>query len=231
MKELVRILMCCRHPNEGPHNWLAYRIHDEALAQALKEYATGILVDIGCGEKPYAAITKRLVLHHIGIDCVRIQHDCMNVDIFSSAYRTAIQSSSVDTVLCTAVLEHLECPEDAILEMCRILKPGGYAIITAPLFWHLHGEPWDFYRYTSHGLKYLLMKGGLDILDIEPLGGFAITFGQELTYWLNRFRSGLVKYPVAGIQWGIQMIAYLLNKWDHSFQFTTAWLVIARRPR
>ena len=33
-------------------NWLVHRIHDAALKEALGKYARGVLVDIGCGERP-----------------------------------------------------------------------------------------------------------------------------------------------------------------------------------
>lgn len=40
------------------HNWLVHRIHDQELERALRNYANGVLVDIGCGcgKKPYAAM-------------------------------------------------------------------------------------------------------------------------------------------------------------------------------
>lgn len=174
--------------------------------------------------------TRRLVTWHIGIDTVSTKHERANIDIFASAYDIPLPDASVDTLLCTAVLEHLERPEVAIWEMHRILKPGGYGILTAPLFWHLHEEPRDFYRYTEYGLKYLFTAAGFEIVEVKPLSGFVATFGQELVYYLNPLRRGLTKYPVAGMQWIIQMIAYFLNRWDRSYQFTAAYLVVIRRP-
>jgi SAM-dependent methyltransferase len=40
--------------------------------------------------------------------------------------------SSLDLLLCWEVVEHLLEPPIALAEMARILKPGGYALITTP---------------------------------------------------------------------------------------------------
>lgn len=43
-----------------------------------------------------------------------------------------IADESVDLILCSEVLEHIEHPPSAIEEITRILKPNGYAVITTP---------------------------------------------------------------------------------------------------
>jgi len=212
------------------YNWLVHRIHDQELERALRNYAHGILVDIGCGIKPYIALTRGLVTKHIGIDHSDMPHDRAKIDVFASAYDTSLPSCYADTILCTAVLEHLERPQDAIREMYRILKPGGHMILSAPLFWHLHEEPRDFYRYTRYGLAHLFTTAGFEILEIKPLAGFVVTFAQELVYFLNCLRHGPAKYPVAAVQWAIQALAYLVNRWDRSHGFTWAYLAVVWRP-
>jgi len=101
------------------------------------------------------------------------------------------------------------------------------------LFWHLHEEPRDFYRYTEHGLRYLLEKNGYEIAELLPLSGFCVTFGQELVYYLWRFRKGGKINPLWWIVplFGalIQSVCYALNKVDRSSSFTWMYLVIARK--
>lgn len=213
------------------YNWLVHRIHDQELERALRIYANGVLVDIGCGKKPYTSLTKRLVTKHIGIDHPDMPHGCANLDVFASAYKVSLPSCYADTILCTAVLEHLERPQDAIREMYRILKPGGHVILSAPLFWHLHEEPRDFYRYTRYGLTHLFTTAGFEVLEIKPLAGFVVTFAQELVYFLNCLRRGPVKHLVTAVQWAIQALAYLVNRWDRSHGFTWAYLAVVWRPQ
>ncbi len=212
------------------HNWLVHRIHDGTLSIALRQYAGGMLLDVGCGEKPYRAMTGGRVAAHIGLDHPGSIHSKQQVDIFATAYETGLADKSVDTVLCTAVLEHLERPQEAIDEMFRVLKAGGHIILTAPLFWHLHEEPRDFYRYTRYGLIHLFTTAGLEVVELIPLSGFVVTFCQEWVYVLNSLRRGLLRFPVMLLQTIIQSLAFWLNRWDHSHGFTWAYLVVARKP-
>ena len=44
-----------------------------------------------------------------------------------------LEDNSFDTILCNHVLEHVDDDLKAMSEMCRILKPGGLAIMQVPL--------------------------------------------------------------------------------------------------
>ena len=211
------------------HNWLVHRIHDAALEKILKEYAHEVLLDVGCGEKPYAAVIEPLVERHIGLDHIETSHNTENIDILASAYDTTLPNEEVDTILCTAVLEHLECPLEALREMYRILKPGGYVILSAPLFWHLHEQPRDFYRYTRYGLQYMFTEAGFEVVEIKPLSGFVVTFAQELCYFLQIFRRIPFRWLIGCLQFIIQEIAYQMNRWDRSYRFTWMYLAVARK--
>ena len=101
--------------------------------------------------------------------------------------------------------------------------------LSVPLFWHLHEEPRDFYRYTKYGLEHLFATAAFQVIEIKPLAGFVVTFGQELVYFLNPLRRGLVKRLMAALQWSIQAFAYFLSRWDRSYKFTWAYLVVAQK--
>lgn len=217
-----------------PHNWLIFCIINPSLELRLRKYASGRLIDIGCGEKPYADMASPYVEEHIGLDHSDTIHDKSNIDIIGSAYEIPVEDNSFDTALCTDVLEHLEEPSLAIAEAYRILKPGGHGIYTVPLYWHLHEEPRDFYRYTKHGLKYLFQKSGFQILEIVPLSGFWVTFLQEFVYYLCKFRRG---GPLNPLWWLIpplitllQIAALILNRFDGAEEFTMEYLAVVRKP-
>ncbi len=205
-------------------DWLVYKIADKALDEAIHNYPRGKLVDIGCGEKPYADMIKPHVTEHIGVDLKETLHDKSNIDRLGTTYNIPAEDGEFDSAICTAVLEHLEEPDKAIKEANRVLKRGSYAIYTVPLFWHLHEEPRDFYRYTKYGLKYLFEKNGFEIVELKSLSGFWVTFGQELVYYLWRFRTGGRLNPlwwiIPVIGMFIQGICYHLNKIVHSEGFT-----------
>ncbi len=215
-------------------NWLVYKICNELFYESVKKYAKGKLLDIGCGNKPYENMIRPYVTEHIGLDHEDTLHDRSKIDLLGTAYDISVEDEYFDTVLCTAVLEHLEEPDKAIKEANRVLKTGGgYAIYTVPLLWHLHEEPRDFYRYTKYGLKYLFEKNRFEIVELKPLSGFWVTFGQELIYYLWRFRRGGKLNPfwwiIPPIGIFVQRICYSLNKIDHSEEFTWMYLVVVKK--
>lgn len=215
---------------EGGHNWLVLEIVAAAIGKALEEYASGILLDIGCGEKPYRQLADDCVTAHIGLDHPGTRHSQLEIDVYGSAIEVPLLDESVDTVLMTAVLEHLEQPLESVIEVSRILKPGGHLILTAPLFWHLHEQPRDFFRYTSYGLEHLFVTAGLEIVELNPLSGFVVTFIQEFIYFLRSRLNRGIRLVARIVQRPLQQIACILNRWDNSTNFTWAYLVVARRP-
>lgn len=217
-------------------NWLVDRIAAQALSDAFSKYARGVLADIGCGDKPYREMLKPYVTQHIGIDHEDTIHDKSNIDLLGTAYDIPVADDYFDTAICTAVLEHLEEPNSAIKETKRVLKLGGYAIYTVPLFWHLHEEPRDFFRYTAYGLRFLFEKNGFEIIELNPLSGFWVTFGQELVYYLWRFRSLRSWDKLNPLWWTIpvvgmiiQWVCFQLNSVDSSKEFTWMYLLVVRK--
>ncbi len=67
----------------------------------------------------------------------------------------AIPSEHFDFVVCTEVLEHTLQPFSAANEIFRILKKGGYAFISTPYDFRIHGPLPDCWRFTEHGLRAL----------------------------------------------------------------------------
>lgn len=214
------------------HNILVNRIHDQRLKSLTKKYFKGDLIDIGCGIKPYQEMLKGVTKTHTGLDHELSKHNDQNVDLKGTAYEIPSESNKYDSALCTAVLEHLEEPEQALRECHRVLKEGGVAIYSMPHIWHLHEEPRDFYRYTKYGLKYLFEKTGFEVIEIIPLAGFWVTFGQLFCYYIKI----LDKIPpikwlklTAIISLPVQLIAYILDKPFTQYKWTWMYMVVARK--
>lgn len=220
------------HVDTQPSNWLVHGIHDRAVWEMIRRYAGGVLVDIGCGKKPYAAMTRGMVERHIGVDFPDTSHGLTDVDVVASAYHTTLADRMADTVLCTTVLEHLEQPQDAIDEMLRILKPGGYVLLSAPLFWHLHEEPRDFFRYTKHGLRHLLETSGFEVVEVNPLSGFIVTFCQEFCYFLEAMPARVPVRLLRIVQHTVQQFAWTCHNrgWDRREAFTWLYTAVGHKP-
>jgi 2-polyprenyl-3-methyl-5-hydroxy-6-metoxy-1,4-benzoquinol methylase len=80
---------------------------------------------------------------------------------------TAIPSDRFDAVFCTEVLEHVENPFGAILEIRRILKPGGWFFGSSPFNFRIHGPLPDNWRFSEHGWRVLLKD--FEAVEILPL--------------------------------------------------------------
>ncbi len=79
-------------------------------------------------------------------------------DIIGDIHALPLANDSVDAVICIAVLEHVEEPQQAVREMYRVLKPGGYCFIYVPFLFYYHpmnGYYKDYYRFTYDGLEYM----------------------------------------------------------------------------
>ena len=212
-------------------NLLVNHVLDLELKRFASLYLHGRVLDIGCGTKPYKQLLAPFLTEHVGVDHEATLHDKSDIDLFGTAYHVPVENGSFDCAICTAVLEHLEEPEQALRECYRVLKPGGVAIYSVPFIWHLHEEPRDFYRFSKHGLKYLFEKVGFEIIELKALSGFWVTFGQMFVYYLYRFNRGPFRWfrviEILGLL--IQGFSYFLDKLDKTEQWTWMYMVVTRR--
>jgi len=212
------------------YNWLIQKILWKELLIVAKNHARGRLIDIGCGVMPYKNLFNKFVSRQIGLDLYNTIHIKQYIDLFGSAYSIPIKDNTFDTAVLTQVLEHLEEPDRAISEVFRILKSPGIAILIAPMYWHVHEEPRDFYRFTKYGLKYIFEKNGFMVLELKPLHGFVVTFGQELVYFTLKFNKFIIIRPLVYlICFFIQIISYFLNNFDKSYDFAGHHIVVAKK--
>ncbi|MGE5500015.1 MAG: class I SAM-dependent methyltransferase [Syntrophothermus sp.] len=145
------------------------------------------------------------------------------------------KSRAFDSAVSFQVMEHLPEPLEFLKENFRVLKPGGYLLITTPFMWGEHEAPYDFYRYTRYGLKYLAEKAGYEVVSIIPDTKFWATHVLRLNYYLLRFARGPLKpllmlllYPVFYIgQWA----AWLLDRIPHNYTIeTSTFTTMLRKP-
>lgn len=165
---------------------LSTRLLAHSLVQAQK-FVRGKLLDIGCGVKPYHSLFS--TEQYIGIDWPNSLHP-LDVEAYADAQCLPFRDQSIDTILCTEVIEHLKQPWRAVGEMKRVLKPDGHIILSAP-FTHWHHEiPHDNYRFTFFGIQSLVSQVGLIPVAIWERGGT----GSVLLDIGSRFLSGKLRY-------------------------------------
>lgn len=88
-----------------------------------------------------------------------------NVDVvMPQPYRIPVATGSVDMVISGQVFEHIPFFWASMLEIARVLKPGGHFIVTVPSRGH-HHSTYDCWRYYPDGIRSMAAWAGLELLD------------------------------------------------------------------
>ncbi len=167
--------------------YLVYHYLYKSLQFAIDKYVDGKLIDIGCGNKPYSQWLKEKSKEHIGCDIIQSSSNC--VDVICEATKIPLPDNSFDTAFSTQTIEHVGDFQLMVNEAYRLLKPGGHFIVSGPMYWPLHEEPYDFHRFTKHGFAHTLNTAGFEVVEIIPNGGKWALMGQviiqTLPVWLT----------------------------------------------
>lgn len=135
------------------------------------ENASGVLLDIGAADRWIAA---RLPAHvrYVALDYPATGRDLYGArpDIFADGARLPVADGAVDNVTCLEVLEHVPDPALVVSEVARVLRPGGSAWLSMPFLYPVHDAPFDFQRYTAHGLRRDCERAGLVIAALRRTG-------------------------------------------------------------
>lgn len=198
---------------------------------ASREFITGKVLDVGAGEfTRYRYLFN--VSEYIRMDVVKSE----SADVVGSAEDIPFAENTFDAVVCTQVFEHLQNPDKAAGEIRRVLKPGGYCLLTAPQTNELHEEPNDFYRYTNFGLTALFSRHGFRIADLKQRGGFFTLLSQmNIRYLIDKFN--LYQKPFWGRVFSkvfrvYSALAHFLDQIDKSKanrKHTIGWLCVLQK--
>ena len=112
------------------------------------------ILDAGCGPQPYRADCAHL--EYFAQDFGKYHGDddgygfaapgfsYGKLDYVGDIWNIPVPDGSFDAVLCSEVLEHIPYPRETVLELARLLNPGGTLILTAPFCSLPHFSPYFF---------------------------------------------------------------------------------------
>ena len=192
--------------------WSATFIPSKPIERAMQTFARRFnanqtILDIGCGRQPYKKLFKS---KYVGLD-----HTAdLKPDVVSPAWQLPFPDHHFDGIVLNQVLEHVAKVNATIAEIHRVLKPGGYAIITVPQTMKNHSHAicstkahtnnfdtsrhpfWqvDYYRFTKYGLINSFRE--FKIVSLYESNGYFGTIFQLINYFFASFSLGPIFSPI-----------------------------------
>ena len=208
---------------DSSHLWFLHYRSLFADLQKTAPHARGRMLDIGCGNKPFEGIFSGSVSAHFGCDVVQSSES--RVDVICPATDLPFKDESYGTVLITQVIEHVADHQAMLREAFRVLECDGVLILSGPMYWPLHEEPHDFFRFTEHGFRFILQRTGFESIDIVNNGGKWALCGQVLIHTITntRFNRPIL---IRGLN---RLFAYL-DDTHPSRDNPMNYVVVARKP-
>jgi len=124
-----------------------------------------------------------------------------------------------DAVICSELLEHVPDPRPVLREVCRVLRPGGVVLVCVPFLTRIHGDPYDYGRYTDYYWSENLKALGFRNVEIERQGGYwsvMMDTIRDLTYL--RTSNGWLSSPwvLRGIGFAFGLARRKAVQWDRT---------------
>jgi len=148
-------------------------VQEPLFRAAVAEFGSprGRVLNAGCGEGLFSSFLESFAdveqIVNIDIEQPRISEqraDPRNSDAVGSLTQLPLEDRSVDWILCTEVIEHVEDDRAAARELHRVLQPDGFALISVPTPPAPHDPLHAREGYTLDQLSELLDHGGLQVV-------------------------------------------------------------------
>jgi SAM-dependent methyltransferase len=165
------------------------------------------VLDAGAGKAPFRRLFDHLTYETADFGQVA-KKAYAPIDYRCDLTAIPVPDSTYDLVLCTQVMEHVPDPLAVLREFHRVLKPGGQAWLTAPLFFAEHEKPFDFHRFTQFAWRRMARETGFTIKEITWLEGYYGTLAYQA-------RMAAQSLPNRWILWRV-LLALLARTMTHA---------------
>ena len=180
-----------------------------------------LLLDMGCGEGRHSiGALLETPANVIGLDLSIVDlntaksrlsdfdlsdHDTFCTFGVGNIKNIPIENASLDAVMCSEVLEHVDSPKESIQELVRVLKPGGIMALSVPRYlpelicWKLSKEysktPGGHVRIFKHSqLRDLAVNNGLQYQSFHWAHGLHSPYWWlQCLFWNTRETSYAIK--------------------------------------
>jgi len=164
----------------------------------------GNFLDVGCGMGYFILIMKYLGMNPYGVEPAKFDEDLSkqyNLSITRSTLQQAkYKSDFFDTITLNHVLEHVNDPSEIMIELNRILKPGGHLIIATPIsdslafrifgkYWSQIDTPRHLFIFSTEVLKKYSEKYGFKVDKIRHNSIPSIPIISSIIYFYENKRN------------------------------------------
>jgi ubiquinone/menaquinone biosynthesis C-methylase UbiE len=180
------------------------------------------ILDAGAGEQAFKKFCSHL--RYVSQDFAQYQPaalesglqmpswDYGKLDIVCDITAIPEPDASFDAILCLEVLEHVPDPRAVIVELSRLLRPGGRLIMSAPFCSLTHFAP---YHYASGFNRYFyekhLPENGLQVLELTANGNYFEYLAQEVRR-LDAVTQRFASVPLGRIErWAQKILLKVLQ--------------------
>ena len=206
---------------------------EDAVARFASELSRGARVlDAGAGEGQYARLFQQHRYCGVDLGVGDAAWNYRRLDAIADLTALPFRDGCFAACLNIVTLEHVREPACAVREMARTLVPGGVLLLIAPHEWEVHQAPHDYFRYTRHGLEYLLGAAGMTEIRIDPVGGYFRLLSRRLLNGLQFFTGGwrwILFLPAAILLAFPALLLPLFDGLDRERNFTLGYICTARK--
>lgn len=173
--------------------WASYRrkLLDQ-LQEKHRSIYRGIVLDIGGRDRGKFKKPKNKVEKWIFADIEKNFNPDIVLDVSNMPQ---VETGSIDVVSSMELFVHTENMELGINECFRVLKNGGYMVMSVPLLCQIQKDPVDYQRWTEEKWRKELKKIGFKIENFEITGRFFSILGDMLKNLIKSLPI-LFKYPL-----------------------------------
>lgn len=168
------------------------------------------------------------------------EHQYGHIDYVCDITTLPVPEGSFDAVLCSEVLEHVPRPEQAVRELARVLKTGGWLALTAPFMSGIHMAPYHYCSgFSPYWYRNFLPQFGLEVESCSANGGFFRFYGQESRRFLHYLtpRKPILRWIFFPVKLLLAMwfrlvmpvACHFLDRLDREPEITVGYFVLARK--
>jgi SAM-dependent methyltransferase len=178
-------------------DWGRTNVNDFVKHAASETEEDMLVLDAGAGESQYKSVFSHARYYAVDFALGKPTWNYNNLDVVADLLEMPFKDNSFSVVVCTQVLEHINKPLPFLQELHRILSKDGILYLTAPQGFKEHQVPYDFFRYTSFGLRFLFDEAGFSVDYISPMGGYFYFMSDRISvmhrYLFNKKRAYVTK--------------------------------------